>query len=127
MDTKWFVSPSRKKGIKLYARSIFLQGLILADANSELCKRKGVTDQITKLQDIAKSMGSKVAQLAVDYINTVNGIESWLIGCETVKQLQENINMCKNTKHLEGNICNEIEKISNSIEEKVIDPRKWDS
>lgn len=114
-----------KKGIKIYARSIFLQGLILSDEKSDLCRKMGIVDQIAQLKKIAHNRKRQLAQLAVDFVNTIDEIDHWLVGCETVGQLEENIQLCKNAKRLERDVCEEIEKVSNSVDEKVIDPRKW--
>ena len=116
---------ANKKGIKLYARSIFLQGVILSNIDSEICQKMEITSQMTRLQDIAKSLKRSVAQLAIDYVSSIEEIERWLIGCETVEQIKENIGLCKNARQLESNICEEIKQISQSVSEKVIDPRKW--
>lgn len=128
-NSRWtqdeLLSRADRKGIKLYARSIFLQGVILSDINSEVCHKMGITSQISKLRDIAQSLKRSVAQLAVDYVNSIQEIERWLIGCETVEQIRENISLWKNAGQLESNICEEIKQISQSVVEKVIDPRRW--
>ena len=116
---------ANRKGIKLYARSIFLQGVILSNIDSEICQKMEITSQMTRLQDISKSLKRSVAQLAIDYVSSIEEIERWLIGCETVEQIKENIGLCKNARRLESNMCEEIKQISQSLSEKVIDPRKW--
>lgn len=116
---------AKVRGIKLYARSIFLQGLILSDADSELAGKMGIAGWIVRLQDIARSLKRQVAQLAVDYISTVGEIKRYLIGCETTDQIKENIKFSKNAVKLENDVCEEIEKISRGMDEKIIDPRRW--
>lgn len=128
-NSRWtqdeLLSRSNKKGIKLFARSIFLQGVILSNINSEICQKMEITSQIARLRDIAESLKRSVAQLAVDYVNAIQEIERWLIGCETAEQIKENIGLCKNARQLESSICEEIQQISQSVGEKVIDPRRW--
>lgn len=119
------LAKATEKGIKIYARSVFLQGLILSGADSSLCRKMGIVSQMKRLQDIAGAIKRPVAQLAVDYLNTTGEIGQWLIGCETLDQLKENINLCKKAKRLEKDICEEIIMLSRSIDEKVIDPRRW--
>lgn len=128
-NARWgrLLTRAGERGLQLYARSVFLQGLILSDPDSELCRKKGVSKQILQLQDIAKNLGMQVAQLALDYVNSVNEISRWLIGCETVEQLKDNIVKEKNVQRLSRSVCSEIEKISSSLEDNVIDPRKWNA
>ena len=68
-----------------------------------------------------------MAQLAVNYVCSVDGIRKYLVGCETYVQLKENIDICFSIRKLDKYICNEIQKISSTTSREVIDPRKWDS
>ena len=116
----------KKKGIGIYVRSIFLQGLLLCHKDSRICSEKNITDQIKGLNTIAESLGYSMAQLAVNYVCSFDGIGKYLAGCETYGQLKENIDICRNIKKLDEDICNEIKKISSTASRQVIDPRKWD-
>lgn len=116
---------AREKNIKIYIRSVFLQGLLLADMNSELWQEKNVVHQMMELHEIAQSLGCSMAQLAVNYINSIKDIERYLVGCETEKQIHENIMIYQQMKKVPQDICKQIQKISNSVEKRMIDPRIW--
>ncbi len=132
LDNKRWIQNSllemaKEKGIDIYARSIFLQGLLLCHKDSRLCREKNITGQIKELNNLAESLGYSMAQLAVNYVCSVDGIRKYLVGCETYVQLKENIDICFSIRKLDKYICNEIQKISSTTSREVIDPRKWDS
>lgn len=116
---------AKKKGIKIYVRSIFLQGLLLTDMNSGFWEEKKVVHQMMELHEIAQRLGYSMAQLAVNYSNSIEGVEQYLVGCETEKQISENVMMSRRMEKVPPDICSQIQKISSSVEKQIIDPRKW--
>lgn len=116
---------AKEKGIKIYVRSVFLQGLLLVNPDSGLCREKKLTEQLRKLDTVAKSLGYSIAQLAINYIFSVGGIERCLFGCETIGQLQQNVILCKSIEKLPEEVSAEIQKISSTTEIWSVDPRKW--
>ena len=118
---------AKEKEIDIYVRSIFLQGLLLCHKDSLICREKNITSQIKELNTVAESLGYSMAQLAVNYVCSFDGIKKYLAGCETYGQLKENIDICLSIRKLDKDICNEIQKISSTASRQVIDPRKWDS
>ena len=122
---KDLLSKAREKGLRIYARSIFLQGMLLADADSSICKKKKLSSHLRELNTLAKELGYHIAQLAVNYICSVEEIDRFLVGCETLGQLQQNISLYRGSEKLAEEICGKIQQISRSIEISSIDPRKW--
>lgn len=119
------LAKAREKGVNIYVRSVYLQGLLLMDRDTELWKAKNVERQMMELQDIAQNLGYSMAQLAVNFCNTMEEIERYLVGCETERQICENIIINQQIKKVPVDICERIQKISSSVTEQVIDPRKW--
>lgn len=114
-----------KKGIKILARSVYLQGLFFSSQNLDKSIASNLYKQIQQITDLAQSLGYSVAEFAIAYIKSQTFISDYLVGCETLQQLIDNIVINGKDLVLDCVIQDEILKICETINQDLIDPRKW--
>lgn len=128
-NSRWLsnnlLKEAKEKRILLYARSIYLQGLVFLNPDSDKAKQLGVVKQIQKLCELAESQNISLQELAMNFVATSSYIDKYLVGCEKLEQIKTNIETKEKIKLLSNNIISEIVKISSTISERIIDPRKW--
>ena len=115
----------KKRGIEIYTRSVFLQGLIFLDKNKLPSKFKSIKKQLEKLNDISLKFNISKEEIALVFISAINEIDKIVIGIEKIEQLKRNIKIVNNFKNF-----NEIKNFINFKDfviedENIIDPRKW--
>lgn len=130
LDSRWLknnlLKRTKEKNIKIYVRSIFLQGLIFMDDEEEMNKIDlTLKYYISELNKIINNKNIPMTQLAIDYVKTYDEIDGILVGCETVNQLKENVSLFNSESVVDDELKNEIISLTSNINEKIIDPRKW--
>ncbi len=78
-----------KAGIKIHARSAFLQGLLLADADSLPVQFKPAAQTLKTFHTACRSTGVRPAHAALHYLLGISEIEKIIIGVESLSQLEE--------------------------------------
>lgn len=130
LDSRWvennLLRRTKEKKIKIFARSVFLQGLIFIENKNEMDKIDySLKSYISKINNIASNKKISIGQLAMDYVKLFNEINGILVGCETINQLKENIFLFNKKTSLDKNFQKQINAITNNISTKIIDPREW--
>lgn len=130
LDSRWLKNDLLKKtkenGLKIFVRSIFLQGLIFMEDEDEMNKIDcSLKDYILFINNLAKKKQISMSYLAMDYVKSFKEIDGILFGCETIEQLQENINQFNNKILINDDDKESILRITKDIPERIIDPRKW--
>jgi aryl-alcohol dehydrogenase-like predicted oxidoreductase len=117
-----FIKPSlvklyKKFNLKIYARSIFLQGLLLNFNNNDIYIKK--FNKFKKIFDYLKILQTKnkisALEHALSFVCQIKFITGMLIGIDNERHLQEIVQ----TK------IRKIPKFSKSIPADLKDPRKW--
>jgi len=111
----------KSRGIKVFARSIFVQGLIFMDLDSIPEKIKEIRPYVQKLSKFATRYQCTKAELAVNYVINHKNIDSVLLGVESITQLRELVNIDK-TIPIDYD---EVKEEFSRIPDKLVDPRKW--
>lgn len=116
-----FLRRSRAAGMTVIARSVFLKGLLVAaDLPAELREAEPFRAQARRL---AEESGLGIAELCLRYVLGVEGIDSVLIGVETLEQLRENLAMAARGP-LPRAIAERIERLP-SLPAWILHPRNW--
>jgi len=113
-----------KKNYKIFARSIFLQGLFFINpknlpTNLELAKKP-----LKKIKKISNQYQISIAKLAFLFIRDIPEITSLVFGAEKIEQIKENLEMLKEPPipcELSKLIMEEFE----NLPEKIINPSMW--
>ena len=104
----------KKKRIKIYARSIFLQGLIVSKLKNKLTNSK----EIKKINDFSLKNKISKLKLCLSFVKKNNLLNKIIIGTDNLEQLKE---ILKVKKYLRSLSFQNL-KSSNL---NIIDPRRW--
>jgi aryl-alcohol dehydrogenase-like predicted oxidoreductase len=115
---------AKKEDMIVFARSVFLQGLIFKDnlALPQVLECAG--PYLDKLRNFAERENMGIAQLAVSYVRDLPGVTSLVVGSETKQQVSQNIEYV-NAPALSEDTAAEIQKAFGDIPEIVLNPVKW--
>ena len=114
----------KKSNIKIFARSVYLQGLFfkhLSDLPQDL---KTAEKPLKELHNIIESYQLDINELAVLFVRDIPEVSSIVIGAEKIDQVKKNIEIL-NKKPLNEDIREEILELFAEMPQKVIDPRLW--
>ena len=119
-----FFELAEKNRVKVFARSSFLQGLLLMDIADVPQNLQQSIPYLVKFNNIIQQYGFSCGEAALLFACAHKGINKVLIGVETKEQLQNNISSFQRQndfelcyKELLGNFTN--------IDKKIISPNKW--
>lgn len=120
------ILPELKKRKKdIYARSIFLQGLIFFNENNLPLKFTSVKKYFEKLNDISLKYNLSKEEIALLFVISIKEIDKIIIGAETIGQLKKNIETLNKLKYF-YKLKSIIDFKSISIKDiNIIDPRRW--
>lgn len=96
LEQSAFFSEARKRGVTVFARSAFLQGLIVMEEEKIPNHLGEVRCFARKLTNICEKYGYSRSQAAFLYVYTHPGIDYLVFGVDHLGQLVENIRMTKN-------------------------------
>lgn len=119
-----FLSRLNDLGKIIFARSIFLQGLFFMNVNNLTPDLQIAKNSLEKLQKISSEFHISIHSLAFNFVRGIKELTSIIFGAESVKQLQNNINLL-NYQFLSDNLSKELEKSFTDMPEKLINPSKW--
>ena len=107
-----------KKNVEIFARSVFLKGLLLRDLDKipedflKWKKNFKNFEQWTKKKKISK------VEACIRYIKSLEEVKKIILGISSLEQLKQNINFFKKKKLF-------APKNLNIASGKIINPRKW--
>lgn len=119
-----FLSKASTRNIKIFARSIYLQGLLLMPEDQVKPFLKEVIPVRRKLEQLGKSADMDMPELCTRFVLNNPVITSILTGVDNLSQLQENLKLIGKGP-LPDNLYYEIKKIVPIYLEKIIRPGKW--
>ncbi len=114
----------RKSGVRVFARSIFLQGMMLMAPDKIPPNMSGLRDAVTAFQNLALKSGTSAASLALRFVRDIPGISSVVVGAYSSDQLSELLSAVKG-KRLDDETVHEVREIAGAISEELLDPRRW--
>jgi aryl-alcohol dehydrogenase-like predicted oxidoreductase len=125
-DSRWnetdFCVLLKKK--YFFARSIYLQGLLLLDCLEAEKKVSGSGVIIKKFERLCNEYNLSKKQMAMAYVKSMRFIYSLVVGVETPEQILENIQLYK-TPTFNVEQMTTINTIFTDTENKVINPSLW--
>lgn len=116
----------QRKEVLIYARSIFLQGLLISDLSAWI-KLKDFDGRtwINKLNKLVEDLGRESrADLCCAYVRSQPWIKSVVVGLESLSQLEENIKLFQKPL-LNEQECQRIEVELNDVPEQLLNPSQW--
>ena len=109
----------KKNKIKIQARSIFLQGLLLDNVSNLKSKKFKRNLTLIKFDEWVKKNKTTSLKACVAFIKNLNYLDSFVIGAENCSQVREIIHLLKSKKKY-----NYPKNIYTS-DKKITDPRTW--
>lgn len=117
---------TQRPGIVIHARSSFLQGILIHPAERwpRVAGFDG-GDCVRTLARLAREFGREsVADLCLAYVRSLPWITSVVVGCETLRQLDDNLRWFSRAK-LSADQCEELEHALQKAPEELLNPSKW--
>jgi|MDTG01.5.fsa_nt_gb aryl-alcohol dehydrogenase-like predicted oxidoreductase len=113
-----FLLRLKKRGIKIHARSIFLQGLLIFDAQKRPKYFNSWKKDLKNWDDYIISNNFDRLKVCLDFISTIKEVDKFVVGFNTTNQLKEIINNYKQKK---------LKKIFNfkDLDQNFLIPTKW--
>jgi aryl-alcohol dehydrogenase-like predicted oxidoreductase len=107
-------------GIQIYARSVFLQGILVQDINKLPAFFMPMAGNIRSLHKFALSMNMSRLELCTAYALGVSQLEGIIVGVNSKSQLEEIVKA--STKHVETTLCRDF-AVNDS---RFLNPTLWD-
>lgn len=120
-----FLKRAKEKGISIFTRSAFLQGLLVMPiSNIKKDVLRPVIPIRKELDDIAAAHGMDMPQLCLRYVATNVGVDSILFGVDTMEQLEQNLAIFAEGP-LPDTLIAEIDGVVPDFPENILRPFLW--
>lgn len=123
-DRLGFFAKAKKNKKEIYARSAFLQGLLLMKPDAAEERVPQSSPWIVKFQAIAQKHGYTPAEAALLYSLCHDGIDYVVFGVETVEQLRLNVAI-QNKMAGFGSCYGELKEMCSDVPREVLVPSLW--
>jgi aryl-alcohol dehydrogenase-like predicted oxidoreductase len=112
------------RGVALFVRSIYLQGLLLMPEQSIPADLVDVIPARRRLEGLAREAGMSLAELAYRCVASLRGTTSVVVGTETVEQARDNLRLAEEGP-LDPAMIAAIEGSTAGIPERILMPNLW--
>lgn len=106
---------------KIYARSIFLQGLLFMPHEKITGKLAPFLKVRLFLENVSKDLGLNLAEMAACYVMDLENVDGVLFGAEKIDQVNETFKILRSRNLDWENILKEMPK----IDEQLLNPGNW--
>jgi len=110
----------------VFARSIFMQGLLLMTDEELPDYLLGAAKPLAKLRSLAEREGMSVAQMAVSFVLGMDAVHSLVIGAETAGQVEENVRLLNGGPMLREEAAAIILGRLGPIPERIVNTLLWE-
>jgi aryl-alcohol dehydrogenase-like predicted oxidoreductase len=113
-----------KKNIRVFARSVFLQGLFFIEDSKIDSFFNPVKGRIKRIREISEAYQITIESMAISFVLS-HGVDGIVLGVDSVEQLEKNISYLDNLsiEDLSG-LKKELEPLE-VLDEDIILPYKW--
>ncbi len=111
----------------IFVRSAFLQGLVFMKPEELRPEMSFAAPALGKFLGLAEKFGMSPEVLAVSFVLSVPGITSVVLGCQTPEQVLMNSALIDKTRRLTEDEILELRLAFIDIDDRVVDPRLWNS
>lgn len=133
LDPRWLDQEVQNRiqsrpDVVIAARSVFLQGLLLASNGSKWPENIGIGQREIKatLKKLVRALGlHSTAELALLYVLSQSWITTAVIGVDTVQQLREIVDLAREKK-LTGEQLSLIRNSLPPLNSELVDPSRWE-
>ena len=118
------ISAAAARGVLVFARSVYLQGLLLTEPKSLPSSFEPLAGPIRQLRDLAHLANTDVATLALAAVNSVPGVHSIVVGTETKEQLAGTL-AALNKMPTKTALIDEAWSLFKNVPPELVDPARW--
>ncbi len=112
------------RGTALFARSIYLQGLLLLPETDVTPEHAEVIPVRRALEGLAREAGATLAELAVRYLLSLGGVTCLVVGAETEAQVRRNAALFERGP-LEPGLVRRIAEMVPDLPDRILYPGNW--
>ena len=118
------IALAKKQNIAIFIRSIYLQGLVLMDDDSVADDLKDAIPTIRNLRTLARDAGISIAELAMRYVLSLDGMTCALVGVDSVEQMKQNLELFEKGP-LTIDLMDSIASTVPELPEHILVPGTW--
>ena len=125
LDTSFYhIISNHNSQIKIAARSVFLQGILINDQWARTCIKRNnqLLNTLNKINELCSSSGITIQQLSIAYLMHLDRINQVIIGTVSKNKLKDNI--CSTKIKLQKTLISSIHDIS-YLPKSWTNPRNW--
>jgi spore coat polysaccharide biosynthesis protein SpsF len=119
-----FFERAKEKKKSVFVRSVFLQGVLLANEINLPSRLIELSPRLVELDEIAYQFGLKRIDIALYYVLQNQLIDGVVIGFDSAAQFQEILDSIKRLKPNKM-LTEKLSLLSYTVDKKNIDPRTW--
>ena len=124
LDETDFFELAEKNNVTVFARSSFLQGLLLMERENIPPHLKDAWSYIERFQNISRKHGFTPSEAALLFAYCHKKIDYVLFGVDTVKQLESNLEVLNKANQF-VDCCEELSGKFKNVNRKIIVPSLW--
>ncbi len=113
-----------ERGVAVFVRSIYLQGLLLMPEDDIDPELNGVVPARRRLQALAAEAGMSLSELAVRYVLSLEGVTCAVVGIETLEQMRQNLALFAKGP-LDADLLQRVEAAVPHLADTILMPTLW--
>jgi len=121
LDRTDFFQKAASAGSIVFARSVFLQGLLLMEPKNVPAHLFAALPHLERFRGLATAHGASPLQAALSYVLQRDGIDHVVFGVESLNQLNEILA----TKEMNEKLLEELNREFKHIDESILNPALW--
>lgn len=118
------IAETAERGILVFARSVYLQGVLLTPPDHLPTWLSMLADPLRRLRNLANEIGVDVPTLALAAVDSIPGIHSIVIGAETPQQLAQSVTALRSAS-LHPAVIEEAWSLFKNVPAELSDPSHW--
>lgn len=123
-DTDSFLAEAHERGVAVFTRSAYLQGLLLMQPHAVPAHLNVVVPVLTALRELANAEQLPIEELVLRYVLSLRGVDCAVIGVDTAEQLQSNIDIFSRGE-LSAEVIAQIDALVPAIPDEILNPYLW--
>jgi aryl-alcohol dehydrogenase-like predicted oxidoreductase len=118
------IAEAQQRGVAIFARSVYLQGLLVMPEQEIPPHLADVLPVRLRLDALASNAGMSLAEMALRYALSLDGVTCALVGVETVEQMRANLAMWAKGP-LEPALMRAIDETVPDLPYELVTPHYW--
>ena len=119
-----FLGRARRQGVAVFARSVFLQGLILMPVEDVPAHLDEIAPYKRGFERLCREAGRSVAEVAFLFSRAEEGVTSVLVGVDNVAQMKANVELAARPP-LSADLLARIRESFRDVPEYLVNPALW--